>query len=146
MKITLPAIPPQQNTGVWAGGREGERSTPCQAGGGVFVCLCVCSATHAPLLLAWHGRLPGSGMPPLSPKGLGTGNKSKAQDRTKAYKYSPLRFKGTWWRCGLNRRSLCCRVRRPSSRKIESTRRSELPSLVPAPVNLAVRKHANARR
>ena len=54
--------------------------------------------------------------------------------------------RGTWWSCGLNRRRLCCRVRRPSSRKIESTRQSELPSPVPAPANLAVRKHANASR
>ena len=33
-----------------------------------------------------------------------------------------------------------------SSRKIESTRRSERPSLGPAPANLAVRKRANASR
>ena len=33
-----------------------------------------------------------------------------------------------------------------SSCKIESTRQSELPSLVPAPTNLAVRKHVNASR
>ena len=30
--------------------------------------------------------------------------------------------------------------------KIESTQGSELPSLVPAPANLAVQKHANASR
>ena len=48
--------------------------------------------------------------------------------------------------CGLNRRSLCCRVRRSGSHKIESTQRNEHPSLVPAPANLAVQKHANASR